>query len=293
MKKFIVLLMVLAMTATSFAATAAYNADDGPSVPTAWDVTVSTSTLYAWGQGTQSATGNGGNGYGFPAGNSAYQGAIQTQNGRLYNHNYNHATTPILDLSQPGTISTWISPNWNGTNQGGAPSSAGTYRGSVVVFGANEWSGPINVFLFANGVQAPDQWVFHYDGGPGFVINAENHASDLMTGDWTLGSWHHILVTWDNSTITFGLDGKVHTSAPLGTPTGNTAGGYYYGRGTGTANAIGGWDGWVDDLVLDVGATVPTAGGVYTMPSNPGEIPEPATIALLGLGALALLRKRN
>ena len=293
MKKFIVLLMVLAMTATSFAATAAYNADDGPSVPAAWDTTVSTSTLYGWGQGTFSATGNGGNGIAFPAGNAAYQGAILNGgNSRLYHHNYNHATTPIFDLSAPGTFSTWVSPNWNGTNQGGSVKTAGTTEG-IVTFGPNEFTGPINLFLFSNGVQAPMQMLLSYDDGTGLQV-LENHT--YMTEDWTLGSWHHVLLTWNNSSLSVGLDGNVLYSIPHNPAlftSASTPGGYFYGRGLGGANATAAWDGWVDDLVIDNSATVSTAGGVYTMPSNPGEIPEPATIALLGFGVLALLRKRS
>ena len=274
-KKLIVFLVVLAMTVPCFGVLTAGSSFDGVTVLTAWGYTASTSTLYSWGQGTFSVTGDGGNGYGFPADEHMFQGAMATGgNTRLYHHNYNHATQPIFDLTQPGTFSTWVSPNWNGVNQGGSQFEPGTYH-DIVVFGANEFAGPLNLFLFSNGVQPAQQLILSYDGGTGIQV-LENHT--YMTDDWTLGSWHHILMTWDNSSLTVGMDGNVLYSVahnPALFTSAQTAGGYFYGRGTGGPDAVNGWDGWVDGLAIYVGETVPTAGGTYQVPTFPPYWPPP------------------
>lgn len=260
-------IFVLATTPAVLARITAYNNYDTATSP--WYYTIE--PLYEYneqlGSGGSFVHNPTGNGYGYPAGNSAFGGCVET-NPPMVVYHVNYGETTVI-TGDEGTIEVWFAPPWNGENQGGNHPN-GTYGGDIFIFGPSEWSGPFNVFFFDNGVgSSPGYQIFLYwaDGVQTFTIE---NWSQGNTMDWTLGSWHHICVSWDTSTIMLGLDGnvvgEVARTDPGALP--DQVAGYFFGRNTagGPTNCA---DGWFDDLTISNHPKYTTAAGGYIMPTNP------------------------
>ena len=95
---------------------------------------------------------------------------------------------------------------------------------------------------------------------------------------WAPGAWHNISVEWDSTVIRLLIDNvevAVDNAPSIYFASEGVKTGYAYILGHGTAGGYQTFQGGVDNI------------RVYNV------IPEPATIALLGLGGLALLRKKR
>jgi hypothetical protein len=132
-------------------------------------------------------------------------------------------------------------------------------------------------------------------------IHGNEAVADLNVGNriqWTMGTlpefdrnaWHHFVMTVYGGidTVAMWIDGNLvavghnKTAAFSGTTNYHTIGNTYH-------NALP-WHGYIDDVMIFDGAVASSDIGEL-MQGNP--VPEPATIALLSLGGLALIRKRR
>ena len=126
-----------------------------------------------------------------------------------------------------------------------------------------------------------------------------NGASTSDTGTTiTDNEWHHIAATYDgNRNVAFYLDGQLYGTDELAWDL-NTAVNVDVVIGTGIREATE-WhtaSRWTDGLIDDVQiySVALDDDQVAWLHDNPGHaIPEPATLALLGLGAFAVARKRK
>lgn len=129
-------------------------------------------------------------------------------------------------------------------------------------------------------------------------------TSDDTEVTLTNGQWHHVVITWTGQTAAFYLNGAFVSSANLGenlvtgTDVGVTIGGDARAANnlmpepvTPSGNSRF-WEGDIDDV--QIYNYVLTASEVAFLHDNPGAaIPEPASLVLLGLGGLLMLRRRR
>ena len=159
----------------------------------------------------------------------------------------------------------------------------------------------------------PDKLVFRAGGRS--ISNVQYNTPDLGNIEITLGEWHHAVLTLTNIDGPEGsnclarayLDGvmvgvgktirasdQYKSSAYWDYPVGANIGAYQFDENTNYEAADGIT---VDDFaVYQGGRPGQDIAGIYAEGLQgiaAHDIPEPATIALLGLGALALLRKRS
>ncbi len=110
--------------------------------------------------------------------------------------------------------------------------------------------------------------------------------------------WHHIAVTYDgNRNVAFYLDGDPYGTAALTWDLATLlTEDVVIGTGIREATEWGTLARWTEGLIDDVQIYSVALGAdeITWLYNNPGQaIPEPATLALLGLGAFAVIRKRN
>jgi hypothetical protein len=281
------MLIVLAVSVPAFGAIKArndFNASVGP-----W-TTFDSGTDYLYehnlGGGGTITHAPGGNGT-FPAGNSAFGGAMDISLGAAIFHWDTRAVAAdkLFSPAQERTFEMWFAPRQ--FDLGG--SGGGNFGGTLLILDGNGMFYNGNLFFFDNGVTPGQQLVFE-----------SNVTGTVESGarTWNAGEWHHVAISWNATNIMVGLDGDVlsntaHGGLDTGWSFGNAAGGYMNGLVWGS-NVLNGFDGWFDEIVVsDTGhfASEAMATGSYTVPTAP--IPEPVTLSLLGLGGLAVLRRRR
>ena len=184
--------------------------------------------------------------------------------------------------SAAGSAQFWFKPNWASDSQVGH-----------VLWSWNAAGGqPV-------GAQGHNSmWLQHDPNGTsGFVVyGADDVDHDVVPWDVTamLDDWNHFAIVWDANGTRLYMNGGLQGSVAR-VPLLNQDGGY-------STLAVGGYmavaaaypDGaWPADGLFDDWATYSHA--LYTGQDYavPGELPEPATMSLLALGGLAMLRRRR
>ena len=208
-------------------------------------------------------------------------------------HGMNKVTGPV------GTMEFWISPNWAGTAAGGPGVGGSGVFEDITHFGGHSVDATkgVNVGIYNNN--------YPNDGGQLFVairdtdganklLESNYHGSGHELGTtkyWEAGSWHHIAVTWDGSTYTSWMDGDRIQQVAAGT--GIDWPNDMWISGWGNANSV--FNGYIDDLVFRDNVQYDPSQTTYDVPTRVGTFvaPEPATLSMLGIGGLGLLRRRR
>jgi len=200
-----------------------------------------------------------------------------------------------------GTIEFFVSPTWAGTSQGG-PGVGGSgvgqhfiHQGGSLV---NSTTG-LNFGIFNNNYPNDGGQLFASvkdTDGNAKILESNYHPSSGHTNgstkDWAAGSWHHVAFTWDASNYTTWLDGDRIAQVAAGT--GIAWGADIWLGGTYNAGSLS-WDGMIDDFVIRDNVQYDPSQATYDVPTRVGTFvaPEPATLSMLGIGGLGLLRRRR
>ncbi|MBN2376270.1 MAG: hypothetical protein JXD22_07710 [Sedimentisphaerales bacterium] len=137
------------------------------------------------------------------------------------------------------------------------------------------------------------------DDGQAYTQGGYNTPQNFIDAG-TQFTWHHVLATYDSdgtyTTITYWIDGvKQTTATPLGDESvdiGDVA--IIIGDCRATSTDDRDWDGLIDEVaVWNHALSDVEAEAVYDLGIAGQPVPEPVTFMFLGLGSLALLRKRR
>jgi len=118
---------------------------------------------------------------------------------------------------------------------------------------------------------------------PGGFANAVGPSPDPLPTDWV-----HVATVWTGAELILYIDGMEESRVPPGTLTG-AAGSMTFGMFAGKDY----WHGNIDDVVIYDRALEPSEILELMAPEEPPPIPEPGTLALLGLGLAAIVRRRG
>jgi hypothetical protein len=188
--------------------------------------------------------------------------------------------------SPQGSIEMMVAPNWSGTNQGGQGVGGGGAWQNVFTVGGTAtdlFGSGLHLGIFNNNWPNDGGQVFaFYHDSAGNIVVLETQGPGGAgypfgsTKDWVAGEWHKIGFWWSSTQLGLMLDDMVVDIEPRPDPLADPFGtGFWVGGDTG--DGVTGrvtWDGRIDELLIT-------------------DVPEPATIALLGLGALALIRRKR
>jgi len=198
--------------------------------------------------------------------------------------------------STEGTIEFWVSPAWNGTNQGGQGVGGVGSCTELVLISGYPWQQGLQIMIY--NTNYPDdggQLIAYWQDRLGNNAVLDTNSGEGVgyphgsTKDWTAGSWHHVAFCWDETTLGLYLDGQAVCSKPRPSPEDGFGLGLWLGGHTPDSVAgVGTLDGWLDDLVIH---NVARYKGSYDVPAKPW--PEPTTVVLVGLGGLTVLRRKH
>lgn len=197
-------------------------------------------------------------------------------------------------IGAEGTIEFWVSPNWNGTAEGGAGiGGSGSYQDFLYMGGSTAGASThgVNIGIFNNNWPNDGGQIFasvkDADGSKGF--ESDYHGSGHERGTtkyWTAGSWHHVAFTWDSNAYTLYMDGERIKEQAMGSGMELSSDMWLGGRGSPTAS----FDGKFDEFIIR--DNVEYSGDSFAIPSK--VLPEPASAVLFLAGGLMLgLRRRK
>ena len=200
------------------------------------------------------------------------------------------ANSPTIEAQ--GTLQFWVSPNWNGVDQGGTGVGGSGDRQNLFMQSADVFSNTgVNIAIFNN--NAPS------DGGQMFMNIQDHDSGNLLeaanngrypagsTRNWQAGQWYHIAFTWSANFWSLWANGElVDQKAPDGAIMWSADA--WLGAGNGTSNNF---DGRMDELSVHNNVLFDEGMETYSVPGAP--VPEPTTALLLAGGLVAALRRRR
>jgi hypothetical protein len=278
MKKYAALLTVLAITAPAFGGVIAQeNFNTG--VANDWDVYNGAGTNPRFEYHGAFAHHTGGN---YPAGNSAFGGAGDFGNGASshifhWDDDTFGAGAEMFDTAAARTFEMWFSPREDDLGSAGN----GTFGGTLLILDGNGMFTNGNLFFFDNGVAPGQQLMFQ-----------SNLTGTVESGAriWNADEWYHATISWDATNFMVGVGGDVLYNQPHGGLGSWSWGGQPGGFLMSLAGANP-FDGRADDITVSDTGHYAQYSSSYPVPT--ASIPEPVTLSLLGLGSLAVLRRRR
>ena len=138
----------------------------------------------------------------------------------------------------------------------------------------------------------PHNWQIAMGSGTVNILsNDGNWDTVSSTGTVNDGEWHHIVYTNDGAANTIYIDGVFNNSAPAGRIRSNYGAGYPFDFGKQSGGAPS-YIGLLDEVRVSgvtPGEAFPDPMGLYLN----SLVPEPASLTVLGLGALGLIARKR
>lgn len=182
------------------------------------------------------------------------------------------------------SVTGWINPNQQ-------DSGTGTNLFRMILENGQHNTGGFNLYVYRSGAGSRGRLGFDIKGTSSGNITALSDARVDLDSDSI--QWHWFAAVSDGSTISLYVDG-VKQAATASFITGTTA----TPPGTYPTKIGTGFDGLIDQLVVHntaltgtLSGNTLTGGDLYDLWQQ--SIPEPASLALLGLGGLMVLRRRG
>lgn len=189
-------------------------------------------------------------------------------------------TLPAVALAQVNSVGPFT-----GTYSDGFETYASNFYNTLPVFGGNATMTSIGG---GQGMLVTTGWSFYEFIGP--------HSGNQFMG----GAESNYEITFSVPAVQFGAYFATNSNVPDGTATFYDANGNQIGAPLNVSAPLGqwAWDGWsysggIKTIVFTADNSFGGFLDIDDMQFNPPAAPEPCTLAALGLGAMALLRRRS
>ncbi len=199
-----------------------------------------------------------------------------------------HDSSPLANHGSLSSSSIWSSPGYDGTGSCiELPGYSGTQYATIPHNSLQDFDGMLYLSAWVNpepsgktlhpvlvkgNTEVP--YSFHISNGQlRFQVNYQTGGTDIVVksqGTIPYGQWSQIGVAYDQKNVTFYINGQNAGQTPMTVPIVNNSQPLYVGIDY--AGFTEKYKGRIDEVVI---------------------IPEPATLSLLALGGLALLRRRR